>query len=169
MANKVKPIPEGHHAVTPYLTIAGADKAIAFYKKAFGAVEVGRMTAPGGDGVMHAELKIGDSFLFLADVCPQTGSRDPKALGGTPVGIHLYVENVDAVFDRAVAAGATAKMPPADMFWGDRFAKLTDPFGHDWSLASHIEDVSHEEMVCRSEAFFAKMNQEHAQASASEK
>ncbi|MBI1917191.1 MAG: VOC family protein [Planctomycetes bacterium] len=162
MASKVKPIPEGHHAVTPYLMVAGADQAIAFYKKAFGAVEVGRMTVPGGHDIMHAALKFGDSFLFLADVCPGMGGSDPAALGGTPVGIHLYVENVDAVFDRAVAAGATVKMPPADMFWGDRFAKLTDPFGHDWSLATHVEDVSHEEMVRRSAALFANQGQKHA-------
>jgi len=155
MASNVKPIPEGHHSVTPYLTIAGADQAIAFYKKAFGAEEVCRMTGPGGRGVMHAELKIGDSFIFLSDVFPGMGSPEPKALGGTPVGIHLYVENVDAVYASAVAAGATAKMPPADMFWGDRFSKLTDPFGHEWSLATHIEDLSPEETERRAEAFFA--------------
>jgi uncharacterized glyoxalase superfamily protein PhnB len=167
MVSKVKPIPEGHHAVTPYLMIAGADQAIAFYKKAFGAVEVGRMAGPGGQGVVHAELKIGDSFVFLADACPSMGGSDPKALGGTPVSIHLYVENTDAVFNRAVAAGATVKMPPSDMFWGDRFAKLTDPFGHDWSLATHIEDVSHEEMARRAEECFANHAKQQAETHAS--
>ena len=166
MASKVKPIPEGHHAVTPYLMVAGADQAIAFYKKAFGAEEVCRMSGPGGHGIMHAELKIGDSFIFLADVFPGMGLSEPKALGGSPVSIHLYVENTDAVFDRAVAAGATAKVLPVDMFWGDRFAKLTDPFGHDWSLATHIEDVTHEEMKRRSEAMFSKMGQKQTESCA---
>jgi len=163
MASNVKPIPAGHHSVTPSLMIAGADQAIAFYKKAFGAEEVGRMTGPGGHGILHAELKIGDSFLFLTDVFPGMGGHEPRALGGSPVSIHLYVDNVDAVFAKAVAAGAAAKMPPADMFWGDRFGMLTDPFGHEWSLATHIEDVSHEEAVRRSEAHFANQGKQQGQ------
>jgi uncharacterized glyoxalase superfamily protein PhnB len=169
MASKLKPIPDGHHAVTPYLMIAGAEQAIAFYKKAFGAVEVCRMVGPGGHGIAHAELKFGDSFLFLADVCPDFGGKDPKALGGSPVGIHLYVESVDAVFAQAIAAGATVKVPPTDMFWGDRFAKLTDPFGHDWSLATHIEDVSEAEVARRAEAAFAQHAEKQAELSASAK
>ena len=164
MAKSVKPIPEGQHTITPYLTINGADEAIAFYRKAFGAQEIGRMPGPGGKGVGHAELKIGDSFLYLADVCPEMGGHTPKSLGGSPVGIHLYVENVDAVFDRAVAAGATPKVPPQDMFWGDRFGKLVDPFGHSWAIATHIEDVSAEEMKRRSDAFCAEMAKQQSAA-----
>jgi PhnB protein len=163
---KVKPIPEGMHTVVSYLTLNNAGEAIDFYKKAFGAEEVVRMTGPGGHGVMHAELKIGDSLLFLADEFPGMGNPSPKTLGGTTVGIHLNVADVDAVFARAVAAGARAEMPPADMFWGDRFGKLTDPFGHSWSLSTHIEDVSHEEMARRSEAFFAEMAKQKAQSGA---
>ena len=154
---KVRPIPEGQHTVTPYMIIRGAAQAIDFYKKAFGAVEVGRMAMPDGKAVMHAELKIGDSYVFVTDEFPAMGSKAPPALGGSPVSLHLYVEDVDAVFNRAVAAGATAKMPPADMFWGDRFAKLTDPFGHEWSIATHKEDVSPEEMKKRSQAAMAQM------------
>jgi uncharacterized glyoxalase superfamily protein PhnB len=154
---KVKPIPDGLHTVIPYLVLNDSSEAIAFYKKAFGATEVVRMPGPGGHGVMHAELKIGDSMLFLADEFPGMGNPSPKKLGGTPVGIHLNVEDVDAVFARALAAGATAVMPPADMFWGDRFGKLTDPFGHSWSLSTHIEDVTAEEVGRRAEACFAQM------------
>jgi uncharacterized glyoxalase superfamily protein PhnB len=149
MANKVKPIPDGAHTVTPYLTVKGAAQAIEFYKKAFGATELMRMPGPGG-AVMHAEIKIGDSLIFLAEEFPGMGNGSPSSLGGTTVGIHLNVENVDAVHDRAVAAGAKSQMPPQDMFWGDRFTKLVDPFGHSWSISTHIEDVSPEEMQRRS-------------------
>jgi len=157
MSKNVKPIPEGHHTITPYLVLNNSAEAIDFYKQAFGAVELCRMAGPGGRGVMHAELKIGDSLLYLSDECPGMGNPSPKTLGGTPVGIHLNVEDVDTVFARAVAAGASAQMPPADMFWGDRFGKLQDPFGHSWSLSTHFEDVSSEEMQRRGEAAMAEM------------
>jgi PhnB protein len=154
---KVRPIPEGHHTVVPYLTLNNAEAALDFYKKAFGAVEVARMAGPGGRGIGHAEIKIGDSLLFLADECPGMSNPAPKTLGGTTVGIHLNVEDVDAAFARATAAGATVQMPPADMFWGDRFCKLSDPFGHSWSMSTHIEDVSMEEATRRAEVVFAEM------------
>ena len=163
MASKVKPVPEGFHTVTPYLALNNSAEAIEFYKKAFGAVELCRLTGPDG-GIGHAELKIGDSVLFLADECPQMGNRSPKTLGGTAVGLHLYVEDVDAVFARAVEAGATPQMPPADMFWGDRFGKLTDPFGHSWSVSTHVEDVTPEEMRRRSAAACAQMAKLQEQA-----
>jgi PhnB protein len=159
---KVKPIPDGLRTVIPYLTLNNTREALAFYKKAFGAEEVVCMAGPGGHGVAHAEIKIGDSLLFLADEFPGMGNPSPKTLGGTTAGIHLNVEDVDAVFARAVAAGATAAMPPANMFWGDRFGKLTDPFGHSWSLSTHIEDVSPEEMERRGQAFFAEMANQKA-------
>ncbi|WP_426177069.1 VOC family protein [Massilia sp. TWR1-2-2] len=141
----VKPIPEGMHSVTPHLVCAGAADAIEFYKKAFGAVEGGRMPGPGGK-VMHAQIMIGDSHVMLADDFPDYGSVGPKALGGTPVTLHLYVPNADEVFQRALDAGATVKMPICDAFWGDRYGILTDPFGHSWSVATHMKDMTPEEM-----------------------
>jgi uncharacterized glyoxalase superfamily protein PhnB len=147
----VKPVPEGCHTVTPYLIIRGAAQAIDFYKKAFGAVEIFRMPGPGG-AIMHAELKIGDSTVMLADENPQWGSQSPQALNGSPVYLFLYVEDVDKLFQQAVAAGATVRMPPADMFWGDRFGQVADPFGHVWSMATHKEDVAPEEMEKRAAA-----------------
>ncbi len=146
MAAKVKPIPEGYHSVTPYLVLKNTAEALPFYERAFGAKSVVCMPGPDGKGVLHAEIKIGDSAIMLSDEFPGMGNPSPQTLGGTTAGLHVYVENVDAAFERAVKAGAKAVMPPADMFWGDRFAKLTDPFGHSWSLATHIEDVSEEEM-----------------------
>ncbi|MFI5018662.1 MAG: VOC family protein, partial [Dongiales bacterium] len=134
----VKPIPDGFHSLSPHLTVADAAAAIEFYKKAFGATEMGRMPAPDGKRVMHAMLRIGDSSLMLNDEFPEwSAERGPKSLGGTPVTIHLYVEDCGAVYKRAVAAGATATMPPSDMFWGDRYGRLTDPYGHIWSIATH--------------------------------
>jgi PhnB protein len=151
MAGKVKPVPDGYHTVTPYLVVSGAAKAIEFYKKAFGAEELFSM--PGPDGrLMHAEIRIGDSVVMLSDESPQMNARSPKALGGTPVNIFLYVEDVDAWFARATSAGCTTEMPPTDMFWGDRFGKLADPFGHSWSMATHKEDVAPEEMGKRAAA-----------------
>jgi uncharacterized glyoxalase superfamily protein PhnB len=141
------PIPDGHHTITPHLVIKGASEAIDFYKRAFGAKEISRMPFPGPDGQMqvgHAELQIGDSRLFLADEFPQYGSVGPS--GGSPVTIHLYVTDADAAFARAVQAGATAAMPLADMFWGDRYGKLVDPFGHHWSIAEHLEDLTPKQM-----------------------
>ncbi|MBE0619790.1 MAG: VOC family protein [Burkholderiales bacterium] len=141
----VKPIPENMHSVTPHLVCAGAADAIEFYKKAFNAVEGGRLPGPQGK-LMHAMIRIGGSAVMLVDEMPEWGSLGPKALKGSPVTIHLYVEDVDAVVARAVAAGAKITMPVADMFWGDRYGKLEDPFGHHWSVATHLRDVSPEEM-----------------------
>lgn len=153
MSNTVQAIPEGMHALTPHLVCAGAARAIEFYKKAFGAVEMGRMPAPGSDGrLMHAMLRIGDSFLMLVDEFPEWGSLGPLALKGSPVTIHHYVDDVDAVFAQAVAAGATVRMPVADMFWGDRYGVLADPFGHLWSIATHVKDVSPEEAMAAAAA-----------------
>ena len=142
---KIKPVPEGMHTVTPHLVCAGASDAIEFYKKAFNAVEVGRMAGPKGK-LMHAMIRIGDSGIMLVDEFPEWGSLGPKSLKGSPVTIHLYVENADAFVKRAVDAGAKITMPLADMFWGDRYGKLEDPFGHHWSVATHIRDVTPEEM-----------------------
>jgi len=141
----VKPIPQGMHAVTPHLVCAGAADAIEFYKKAFDAVDLGRLPGPQGK-LMHAAIRIGDSTVMLADEFPDWGSMSPKSLKGSPVTIHLYVRDVDAFVARAVAAGARITMPLEDMFWGDRYCKLEDPFGHRWSVATHIRDVSPEEM-----------------------
>ncbi len=141
----VKPIPAGTHTVTPHLICADAAAALEFYKKAFGAVELSRV--PGADGkLMHASVRIGDSVVMLNDEMPEWGSLGPKALKGSPVTIHLYVENADAAFAQAVAAGAKVTMALDDMFWGDRYGKLEDPFGHHWSIGTHIRDVSPEEM-----------------------
>ncbi|MDC8756159.1 VOC family protein [Janthinobacterium fluminis] len=142
---QVKAIPEGMHSITPHLVCDGASDAIAFYKRAFGAVEEGRMAGPDGK-LMHAMVRIGDSTVMLVDEFPQWHSFGPKTLKGSPVTIHLYVENADAVFAKALEAGATVKMPMQDMFWGDRYGVVEDPFGHQWSIATHIRDVSPEEM-----------------------
>jgi PhnB protein len=141
----VKPIPDGMHSLTPHLVCAGAADAIEFYKRAFGAVEAMRVPAPGGK-LMHAMVHIGDSALMLVDENPEWGLRGPKVLDGSPVTIHLYVEDVDAVVARAVAAGAKLSMPVADMFWGDRYGQVEDPFGHHWSVATHTRDLSPDEI-----------------------
>ena len=141
----VKPIPEGMHSLTPHIVCDGAAEAIEFYKRAFGAKELMRL--PGPDGrLMHAAVQIGDSRLMLVDSNPEWNCLSPKHLKGTAVVIHLSVENVDAVFAQAVAAGATVKVPVADMFWGDRYGVLEDPFGHAWSVATHVRDLSPEEI-----------------------
>jgi PhnB protein len=143
--SKVKPIPEGMHTATPHLVCDGAAQAIEFYKKAFGAVETARL--PGENGkLMHAAIRIGDSTIMLVDEMPEWGSLGPNALNGSPVTIHLYVEDVDAFVARAVAAGAKVTMQVQDMFWGDRYGQLHDPFGHHWSVATHIRDVTPDEM-----------------------
>jgi PhnB protein len=141
----VKAIPEGYHTLTPYLTVRDAARAIEFYKQAFGAVERGVMKGPDGK-IMHAELKIGDSIFMLADEFPEFGSMSPLSTGGSGMGLHIYAEDVDKAFDRAVKAGAKVDMPVGDMFWGDRYGKLADPFGHKWSIATHKADLSPEEM-----------------------
>src|SRR5688572_28543173 len=151
MASTVKPIPEGYHSVTPYLIIKGAAGAIEFYKKAFGATELLRI--PGPDGTIgHAEIKIGDSPVMLADEFPEMGYNSPTALGGPPVSLMIYVEDVDAVFARSIAAGAKEDRAVEDKFYGDRAGSLSDPFGHIWHIATHKEDVSDEEMRKRAAA-----------------
>jgi PhnB protein len=143
----VKPIPDGYHSVTPYLIVKGAARAIEFYKKAFGATELMRFPGP-NDTVAHAEIRIGDSPVMLADE-GLSNYRSPEALGGTPVSLMVYVEDVDRVFDRAVSNGAKVERPVADQFYGDRLGTLVDPFGHTWSISTHVEDVSMEEMQRR--------------------
>ncbi|GJL52283.1 MAG: glyoxalase [Nitrospirales bacterium] len=142
---QVKPIPDGMNTVTPHLICAGAAEAIKFYKNAFHAVEEGQIAGP-QDKVLHALIRIGDSAIMLADEFPEQGGVGPKALKGSPVTIHLYVEDADAFFARAINAGAKVTMPLTDMFWGDRYGKLEDPFGHHWSVATHIREVSPDEM-----------------------
>ncbi len=153
MKTTIKPIPDGYHTATPYLIVSNAAKAIEFYEKAFGARELTRLPMPGGK-VGHAELQIGDSRIMLADEFPAWDARSPKTVGGSPVIIALYVEDVDAVVSRAVAAGAKLFQPVADQFYGDRTGSLTDPFGHKWNIATHKEDVSAEEIEKRAAALF---------------
>ncbi len=144
-ASTVKPIPEGMHSVTPHLVVGGASDAIEFYKRAFGAVELMRLPGPGGK-LTHAAIQIGDSVIMLMDEFPEQGASGPQKLGGSPVWIHLYVDEVDTFVARATAAGAKVTMPVADMFWGDRYGQLDDPFGHHWSVATHTRDLSPQEI-----------------------
>jgi PhnB protein len=152
----VKPIPEGYHTLTPFLSLDDASAAIEFYKKAFGATEKMRMPAPDGR-VAHAELQIGDSVVMLSDMFEQSQGKTPKQAGGTTVGLLLYVEDVDEVYKQAIDAGAKSTQEPEDMFWGDRFSRITDPFGHDGQIATHVEDVSPEDMQERSKEAMASM------------
>ena len=147
----VKPVPDGYQRVTPYLSVDGAKAAIEFYEKVFGAKERMRMDAPGGK-LGHAELEFGDSVVMLADEFPDVGNRGPKTVGGTPVTISVYVDDVDAVFDAALAAGATSLRAVEDQFYGDRTGQFEDPFGHHWSVATHVEDVPPDEMEKRAAA-----------------
>jgi PhnB protein len=149
MASSVKPIPDGYHRVTPYLIVKGAAEAIAWYARAFGAEERFRMMEPDGR-VGHAELKLGDSIVMLADEFPERDIRGPRSVGGTPVSFCLYVEDVDATVERAVREGATLTRPVADQFYGDRTGGVTDPWGHSWFVMTHVEDVSPEELRRRS-------------------
>ena len=150
----VKPIPEGYHSVTPYLIIRGATEAIEFYKKAFGATELFRFPAPGGK-IGHAEIKIGDSPIMLADEHPDIGYKGPQTLNGSPVSIMIYVDDVDATFNQAVDAGATVKEALADKFYGDRMGTVVDPFGHRWNIAQRLRDVPHDEVVRSAAKAFA--------------
>ncbi len=152
----VKPIPEGYHSISPALAIDGAAEAIDFYKRAFGAKERYRMDAPDGK-IAHAELEIGDSVVMLSDPFPQSTVKAPTELGGTTVGVFVFVEDVDAVFQQAVDAGATVTMPLDDMFWGDRFGAVRDPYGHSWSLATRVEDVPPDELEERAKQATAEM------------
>jgi PhnB protein len=147
----VKPIPEGYHSVTPYLIVRGGADAIEFYKKAFGAVELFRFPSPDGK-IGHAEIKVGDSPIMLADEYPDMGYTGPQSLGGSPVSLMIYVDDVDTVFNQAVEAGATVKEDLQDKFYGDRIGTVIDPFGHRWHLATHKEDVSMDEMQRRAKA-----------------
>lgn len=156
MPARVKPVPEGYHTATPALVVDNASKALEFYAKALGAKEKMRSDGPGGK-IMHAEFQVGDSIFMLADEFPDMGSRSPKTLGGSTGGIWLYVPDVDASYRRAMAAGATSIAAPEDMFWGDRHARIRDPFGHEWSIASHKEDLSPKEMEKRAAEFYAQM------------
>ena len=153
---KVNPIPPGNHTVTASLVVRDSKKAIEYYQKAFGAQQLSILMGPNG-GVMHAEIKIGDTKIYLGDESPEMGALSPSSLGGSPVSLNIYTEDCDAMFNRAVAAGATVAMPLADMFWGDRYGKLTDPFGHNWGIATHKEDVSPEEMEKRGKEAMAAM------------
>jgi PhnB protein len=151
-----KPIPDGFHTITPHLVVSDAAKAIEFYKKAFGAQENERFMTPDGKGVMHAQLHIGNSMLMLGSEFPPT-CLSPKSRGGTTVSLYLYVENADAVYDRAVKAGCTVKMPIIDQFWGDRCGQVEDPFGHQWTVATHKQDLTKDQIAANARAFFANM------------
>jgi PhnB protein len=156
MAKQAQAIPKGYHTVTPSIMVAGAAKAIDFYKKAFGAEEL--MRFPGPDGrIMHAEIKIGDSVVMMGDEMPEHGAKSPKSFGGTPVSFFIYGDNVNAAWKRAIDAGAKEIMPLIDQFWGDRAGCLEDPFGHQWWLAQHIQDLTPEELRRNAEAFFSQM------------
>jgi PhnB protein len=157
MAGNVKAVPEGFHTITVHLSVREADKAIEFYKNAFGAQVLGVHHTPDGK-VMHGMLKIGDSFLMLADEFPGMGTPAPETLGGSPVVLNVYVEDVDALWNQAVAAGAKVVMPLADQFWGDRYGHVKDPFGHSWALGSRKENLSPEEMERRGKEVFAQMS-----------
>jgi PhnB protein len=159
MATKVKPIPDNYRTVTPYLVVDNAKSAMEFYRRAFGAKEVMKMDGPGGK-IAHAELKIGDSMIMISDEMPGSGARAPHSLNGTTASVFLYLEDVDSTFKQAVSAGAKVEAQPADMFWGDRYGRLTDPFGHLWSLATHKEDVAPQEMERRMREAAAKAGQQ---------
>ena len=151
----VKPKPEGYHTATPYLTIRDAGRAIDFYRQAFGATELMRMPGPGGK-IMHAEIRIGDSIVMISDENLEMDAPSPEKLGGTAGSIFLYVDDVDAVVARAAKAGAKVKMPATDMFWGDRFGSIVDPFGHAWGIATHKEDLAPDEILRRRDAQMGK-------------
>jgi uncharacterized glyoxalase superfamily protein PhnB len=156
MAKNTQGLPKGYHTVTPSLFVAGAAKAIDFYKKALGAEELMRHPAPDGT-IMHAEIRIGDSTLMLGDEMPEYGGKSPKSLGGTPVSFFVYKENVDAAWKRAIDAGGKEVMPLIDQFWGDRAGCFVDPFGHQWWLAQHVQDLTPEELNKAAEAYFSQM------------
>jgi uncharacterized glyoxalase superfamily protein PhnB len=156
MAPAKKPIPEGFHSVTPSLVVRDAPRAIEFYKRAFGAQELVRMPGPDGK-IMHAEIKIGDSIIFLGEENPQMAIKSPQTLGGASGTLNIYVQNVDETFKQAVSAGGRETMPVADQFWGDRYGTLVDPFGYTWGIATHKEELTPAEMQQRMQDFFAQM------------
>jgi len=151
------PVPPGHDHIIPHLVVRGAAEAIAWYIKALGAKEIARMPFPDSKAIMHAELRIGHSILLLADEFPGSDCSSPSQLKGTSVSLTMYVPDVDAAYNRAIQAGAKSIAPPVNMFWGDRYSKLTDPFGHSWALLSHVEDMSHDEMAKRGQEFMKNM------------
>ena len=159
MAKKptVKPVPEGYHTLTPHLIVKDGAKAMEFYKKAFGAVEKFRMCPPGKDTICHAELTIGDSHLMLCEECLEWGAKSPQTLGGTATSVHVYVNDVDAFFKKAVKAGATPEREPAEMFWGDKHGSLVDPFGHRWGVAQHTRDLTQEQIEEGYKTFLTQM------------
>jgi PhnB protein len=150
----VDPIPRGFNTLTPCLIVDDGAAAIDFYKKAFGAEELERFQAPGTNTVMHATLRIGDSMMMLGTACPNMGCKSPKNLGGTPLGLYVYVRDADGAFNRAVGAGATVKTPITDMFWGDRIGTVVDPYGHEWSIATHKKDLTREQIAAGAAAMF---------------
>jgi PhnB protein len=156
-ARKVHPVPKGFHTLTPGFSVRGVAQAIDFYKRAFGARERMRLTKPDGSTVAHAELQVGDSLFMLGEEDPAMGTRSAQTLGGTPVNLYLYVKDVDAAVERALAAGAKPLMPVTDMFWGDRIGSVEDPYGQKWTLATHKEDVAPGEMAKRAQAFYARV------------
>jgi uncharacterized glyoxalase superfamily protein PhnB len=160
MSEQVKAIPDGFHSVTPGLVVRDGVKALDFYKAAFGAEVISRMDTPDGK-LMHAEFRIGNSIVMLGEECPDWGVSAPETLGGSPVSLNVYVEDCDAVFNRAVEAGAAVKMPVADMFWGDRYGKITDPFGHSWGILTHVKDLTDEEVKAAAVEAMAAMAAEH--------
>ena len=155
-----KPIPDGYHAITPSLTFKNSEKAIEFYKKAFGAKALDVFPRPNGQGVMHATIQIGDSILMMGDEMPasENCAKSAETLGGSPVSLYVYVQDADATFKRAVASGGTPVMPVADMFWGDRCGSLKDPFGYSWMIATHTQDLTNDQIRKGAEAFFAQMS-----------
>lgn len=153
--SQVKPIPDGYHSITPGLIVSDSAAAIQFYEKAFGATELGRMAGPDGR-IMHAEIKIGDSILMLNDEMPGMGAVGPQKLGGSPGSLHLYCDDADAVFNRAVAAGASVRMPMDDAFWGDRYGVVVDPFGHVWGIATRKRDLTDAETKRAMDDFFVQ-------------
>jgi uncharacterized glyoxalase superfamily protein PhnB len=157
MTHAVRPIPEGFHTITPHMVVRGVAAAIEFYRKAFGAEELYRNLAPDGVRIIHAELLLGDSRFFLVDENPAWGALSPLSLGGASITLHLYVDDVEKVFNRAVAAGCEVKMPVSDCFWGERYGMLRDPYGHSWSVSTQTEDLSPAEIQERAKAFFARM------------
>ena len=151
-------IPTGYHTVTPSLIVRGGKSALAFYKDAFGAKELGAMYMPDGEKLMHAEIQIGDSRVMLGEESPEMGMTSPQTLGGSSTSLNIYTEDCDALYKRAVSAGAKSTMEPADMFWGDRYSKVTDPFGHVWGILTHKEDVSEDEMGRRAQEWMSSLN-----------
>jgi PhnB protein len=165
MKKASQPVPQGFHTVTPSLIVRNGAEAIEFYKKALGAKEIMRMAGPDGK-IGHAELKIGDSIIFLTDENPGMGCKSPQTLGGTANSLYLYVEDVDTAFQRAVDAGGKVTMPVGDMFWGDRFGTFVDPYGHNWGLSTHTQDLTEQEIEEGAKAFYAQMAQQAQKKSA---